>query len=131
MRSLQVHLVNDRLAATAISKAGRAIVYVDAPYSVTAAKHGQQFLRGMLHLSRHSPNLQIAMYWIEDDSEDWCSEWVLALGEVGLNDVAIPIGNGAIIWMEHGKVVQFQVGSKIESAYEITEITRRLWKSAD
>jgi hypothetical protein len=129
-QSLNVRLVKDKTAAAAIAQARRAVVFVDAPYSVYALKNGQQFLRGMLYVSQKAPAVNAEVYWIENDAEDWCKGWITALGVDGLIEVAVPVGNGAILWMESGKVVRFQPGQEIQGAYEIKESTLQLWKGS-
>jgi hypothetical protein len=130
-RSFRVRLVKDKSDASAIYKAPRAIVFVDAPYSVYAAKNGQQFLSGMFYLTKSDPAVQPEVLWIEDDNAEWCKEWIVSLGVDGLREVAVPVGNGAILWMEYGKVVRFQLGHEIRSASEIKKTTLEVWKAEE
>jgi hypothetical protein len=89
IEGLNVRLVRDKLSASAISEAQRAIIYADAPYSVDALKNGQRFLRGMLYVSQQTPAVNAEVFWIEDDSQDWCKAWIIGLGVDGLREVAI------------------------------------------
>src|SRR4029079_17109216 len=90
-QSLTVRVVKDKTGASAIARARRAVVFVDAPYSVPALHKGQQFLRGMLYLSQQAPAVNAEVYWIENDADDWCKEWITALGIDGLMEVAVPV----------------------------------------
>lgn len=126
-QTLTIRLIKGRTGAAAIQRAQRAIVFVDSPYSVNALNAGQHFLRGMVYVSQRSIAINAEVYWIENDAEDWCKEWITSLGEDGLMEVAVPVGNGAILWMEAGKVVRFQLGHEIGGAYEIKELTFKLW----
>jgi hypothetical protein len=125
--SLQVRFVKDRAGATAAQEARRAIVFVDAPYSVTAMHNGEKFLRGMVSLRQQRPDLRAEVYWVDNDADEWCKQWVASFGVADLAEVAVPVGHGAVLWLERGKVVRYQLGGQIAGGYEIKEATLKLW----
>lgn len=128
--SLTVRRVADQAGIATIRQAGRSIIFVDAPYSVPARESRQVFVDAMLQLKWRNPAIDAGVFVIEDDSAEWCMEWITSLGVAGLRDVAIPVGAGAILWMEHGRVVRFQLGHEIKDAYEIRRQTVTLWNLA-
>lgn len=107
--------------------APRAIVFVDAPYSIYAANNGKKFVQGMSLVARRLPHLNVRAFWVSDDSEPWCQEWIKSFGVDDLMRLALPVGDGAVLWIERGEVVHYWFGDEPGDANSVFNTTTKLW----
>jgi hypothetical protein len=125
---LRVQMVVKGEGIGSIAKCPRAIVFVDYPFSVPAQRNGEHFLRGVLSLRRYEPGLAADFFWVECDSGDeaWWKEWIDSFHDQRIESEATA-GNGFLIWLEHGRVVQFETGDEMSGPSRVRKRTLEVW----
>jgi hypothetical protein len=124
---LGVRPVDDAADLALVRRARRALVYVDSPMSAYGGVNGEVFLSGVATLRVRWPGLRVSIFWVGNDAEDWCKDWARSLNEPDLLGLALPLGYGATLWLERGKVVQFELGGSEPGMKDVEHKTARLW----
>ena len=114
--------------AIIIGRARRALIYIDAPWSIDAVKGRRLFLDAAFQLSADHADLGVEFLHIRDENDDDCIEWLKTLNDDRLPPLGNPGGYGGLIWLERGRVVGAEpYAGKLSSGRAVIEQTMRLW----
>jgi hypothetical protein len=114
--------------AEPIRLAPRALVYVDAPWSMDARRGRQLFIDATRQLSAEHSSLGIQFFLLDDENADDFKEWVSSK-EKGIGVLGTPVGCGGLVWLERGRVMTFnEWGGRLSTGNEIVKRTLEIWQ---
>jgi hypothetical protein len=117
----------DQAAVEAVQKAPRAVVLLTVKWSFYPYRVKQDFFPAVEYLRKHHQSADLQFFLLEEDAEP-CKQWFENMNSPLVDAQLGVMGAGSLLWLENGKVVDFQLsGGELTSADMIAR-TLKLWK---
>jgi hypothetical protein len=113
----------DPATIAAVRSAPRALIYLSVEWSVPERASRQAFFEAADRLSNEKPDLGIAYYLLEEETE-LSRDFMAALG---LPHVSCVLGEGSLVWLEAGRTVAYEFSARLLGASGITGRSLSLW----